>query len=57
MKLIKLWEKIGKQPLRDMQRTDVIVRCGDDDYYVTGINYEGGKFVSLQAERRNENDR
>lgn len=51
MKLIKLWEKIGKQPLKDMQRADVIVRFGDDNLYVTGINYECGKFISLQAEK------
>ena len=51
MKLVKLWEKIGKQPLKSSQSMDVIVQYGDDKLFVTGINYESGNFVSLQAER------
>lgn len=51
MKLVKLWEKIGKQPLRTSQHIDVIVQSGEDKFFVTGIKYDSGKFIGLQAEK------
>jgi len=51
MKLIKLWEKIGKQPLKITQHQDTFVQSGRDKFFVTGINYKSGKFIDLQAEK------
>lgn len=50
MKLLKLWEKIGKQPLKNTQYTDLIITSGDKKLFVTNIEYVNGKFVSLHAE-------
>jgi hypothetical protein len=51
MRLVKLWEKIGKQPLRISQYTDVIIETEKDKFFVDKINYRNGKFVSLNAEK------
>ena len=51
MKLIKLWEKIGKQPLKISQYLDVTVDVDKDKFFVTRINYKSGRFIGLQAEK------
>ena len=51
MRLVQLWEKIGKQPLKTSQHIDVIVEVGEDKFFVNRINYKSGRFVSLNAEK------
>ena len=51
MKLLELWKKIGKQPLKETRNIDVIVQCGDDKFFVNKIQYNNGKFECLQAKK------
>ena len=51
MKLLKLWEKIGKQPLKSTKNLEAIVETESGKYIITKINYQSGKLVSLQAEK------
>lgn len=49
MKLLKLWEKIGKQPVKIVRHQEAIVFIRnhntkqDEEYLITGIRYESGK--------------
>lgn len=54
MKLIKLFDKIGVQPLHITQHTEakVFVKNGDGTetvYTVTGMKYENGKMIGMNA--------
>jgi hypothetical protein len=51
MKFLNLWNRIGKQPIKDTKKLDVVVETEDGRYIVTKINYLNGKLYSLQAER------
>lgn len=45
----KLYEKIGKQPLKLTQHEDVKVVVDDKEYLVTGLCYESGHLNHLRA--------
>lgn len=49
MKLVKIWSKLGKQPLYITQHTDAKVFIENREYFITGIRYEGGRIVGLNA--------
>lgn len=49
MKLVKIWDKLGKQPLYITQHTDAKVFVGDKGYYITGIRYESGRPLGFNA--------
>lgn len=49
MKLIKLWNKLGKQPLHITNHTDAIVFVNGEEYYITGIKYENGRPLGFNA--------
>lgn len=49
MKLIKIWEKLGKQPLHITQHTDAKVFIGNREYCITGIQYESGRPLGFNA--------
>lgn len=51
IKLIKIWEKIGKQPLRIMQRKDAIMFINNKEYEITGIRYDNGKFIGFEGKQ------
>lgn len=40
MKLVKIWSKLGNQPLRIAKHTDAKVFIENREYYITGIKYE-----------------
>lgn len=42
MKLVKIFDKLGKQPLDITQHTDGKVFVEDEEYYITGIRYGNG---------------
>lgn len=50
MKLLEIWERIGKQPLRITRRKDAIVFVGDSEYRIKSIRYDHGKFMGFEAE-------
>lgn len=51
MKLLKIWEKLGKQPLYITQHTDakVFIKGLTGEYQITGIHYENGKPLGFDA--------
>lgn len=52
MKLLEIWERIGKQPLRITRRKDAIVFIGDSEYRIKNIRYDRGQFMGFEAERK-----
>lgn len=42
MKLVKIFDKLGKQPLYITQHADAKVFVGEKEYYITSIRYDGG---------------
>lgn len=54
MKLIKLWTKIGKQPIKTTQKQDVIAIVNEKRYPVTHVKYESGKMIGLVVDTSNE---
>ena len=51
MKYMKMFDKIGKQKIGSVRDKDVIVFCGDKRFLVTGINYDSGVIVGLNAKQ------
>ena len=51
LKLLEIWERIGKQPLRITRRKDAIVFVGDSEYRIKSIRYDHGKFIGFEAEQ------
>lgn len=50
MKLLEIWERIGKQPLRITRRKDAIVFVGDSEYKIKSIRYDHGQFIGFETE-------
>lgn len=50
MKLLEIWECIGKQPLKITRQKDAIVFVGDSEYRIKRIRYEHGRFKGFEAE-------
>ena len=50
MKLLEIWERIGKQSLRITRRKDAIIFIGDSEYGIKNIRYDHGKFMGFEAE-------
>lgn len=50
MKLLEIWEHIGKQPLRITRRKDAVVFIGDSEYRIKNIRYDNGRFIGFEAE-------
>ena len=49
MKLLEIWKRIGKQPLRITRRKDAIVFIGDSEYRIKNIRYDRGQFIGFEA--------
>lgn len=54
MKLIEIWKRLGKQPLRVTQHKDAIVLINGDEYEITNIRYDSGRFVGFEAKPKYE---
>ena len=50
MKLLEIWKRIGKQPLRIIHRKDAIVFVGDTEYRIKNIRYDHGQFIGFEVE-------
>lgn len=49
MKLLKIWEKLNRQRLSNIKGTDAIVYVGDDQYLITKVKYDSGRFIGFDA--------
>lgn len=51
MKLEKIWNKLGKQPLHITRHVDakVFIEGESGEYYIKGIRYENGKPIGFNA--------
>lgn len=58
MKLIKIWNQIGKQPLYVTQNKDAVVFINGKEHSITNIRYKNGEFIGFEAnsEHETEND-
>ena len=52
MKLLELWERIGKQPLRVTKNKDAIVFVKGEGYEISGIRYESGKIIGFETKEK-----
>lgn len=50
MRLLEIWERIGKQPLRITRRKNAIVFIGDSEYRIKNIRYDRGQFMGFETE-------
>lgn len=50
MKLIEIWKRLGRQPLRITQHKDAVVFVGDSKYRIKNIRYDHGKFIGFETE-------
>lgn len=49
MKLVKIFDKLGKQPLYITQHADAKVFVGEKEYYITSIRYDEGQPLGFNA--------
>jgi len=49
MKLIEIWKRLGKQPLRITQHKNAIVFVDDKEYEISGIRYDSGKLIGFET--------
>ncbi len=49
MKLIDIWTRLGKQPLKVTQHTKAIVFVDGKEYEVSKIKYDNGKFIGFET--------
>ena len=52
MKLYKIWQKLGKQPLAIIERQDADVYVGDDQYFITNVKYDNGRCIGFNAVKK-----
>ncbi len=49
MKLLEVWKRIGKQPLRITRQKDAIVFVNGKEYEISKIMYDNGKFIGFDT--------
>ena len=49
MKLIEIWKRLGKQPLRITQNKEAIVFINGEEYIISKIRYDSGKFIGFET--------
>ena len=54
MKLIEIYKLLGKQPLRVTQHKDAIVLVNGNEYEITNIKYDSGKFIGFEVKPKYE---
>ena len=50
MRLIEIWKRLGKQPLKITQNKEALVFIDCKEYVISKIRYENGIFVGFEAE-------
>lgn len=54
MKLVSVWKRIGRQPLKLTRNKDAVVIVNGKEYPITSIKYVNGVFVGFEADIRTE---
>lgn len=54
MKLLEIYKRIGKQPLRLTRTKEAIVFIGNREYRINKIRYENGTFVCFEADKNEQ---
>lgn len=49
MKLVEIWKRLGKQPLKVTQHKEAIVFVDDKEYVISRIRYDSGKFIGFET--------
>lgn len=49
MKLIEIWKRLGKQPLKVTQHKEAIVFIDGEEYIISKIRYDSGKFIGFET--------
>ena len=49
MKLIEIWKRLGKQPLKITQNKEAIVFINGEEYIISKIRYDSGKFIGFET--------
>lgn len=52
MKLIEIWKRLGKQPLRVTQHKEAIVFINGEEYVIEKVKYNSGQFIGFEAKLR-----
>ncbi len=52
MKLLEIWKRIGKQPLRITRQKEAIVFVDGEEYKISKIRYRKGEFIGFETELR-----
>ena len=50
MKLVEIWKRLGKQPLKITQNKEALVLIDGKEYVISKIRYDNGVFVGFEAE-------
>lgn len=52
MKLYKIWQRLGKQPLSITNHQDADVYVDGDQYFITNVKYDSGKCIGFDAVKK-----
>ena len=52
MKLYKIWQKLGKQPLSITDYQDADVYVDGDQYFITNVKYDSGRCIGFDAVKK-----
>lgn len=56
MKLIEIWKRLGKQPLKITRNKEAVVFVDDKEYIISKIRYDRGKFLGFEAKYLGDNN-
>ena len=54
MKLIEIWKRLGKQPLKVTQHKEAIVFVDGEEYVISNVIYDSGKFIGFEAKSKSK---
>jgi hypothetical protein len=49
MKLIEIWERLGRQPYTVTNNTDAVVIVNGRAYVISNIHYHNGRFIAFET--------
>ena len=52
MKLLEIWKRLGKQPLTTTKYQEAKVFIDNEQYVITKVRYESGKWVGFEAVKK-----
>lgn len=53
MKLLEIWERLGRQSLTITKYQEAKVFIDDKEYIITKVKYDSGKLMGFEAMRKN----